>query len=95
MPQVERDLLKKGGLKFYQGKGCNRCHHSGYKGEVGLFELMKLPAGIKKDALGKLESAKMKKFIYDNTMSLVQDGILKASLGMTTIEEVLNIENKK
>lgn len=95
MPQVEKDLLKKGGLKFYQGKGCNRCHHSGYKGEIGLFELMKLPAGIKKEALGKLDSTKTKKFIYDNTMSLIQDGILKASLGMTTVEEVLNIENKK
>jgi type II secretory ATPase GspE/PulE/Tfp pilus assembly ATPase PilB-like protein len=95
MPSVERDLLKKGGLKFYQGKGCNRCHHRGYKGEIGLFELLKMPTNMKKEALSKLDATKIKKLIYDNTMTLVQDGILKASLGMTTIEEVINLGQRK
>lgn len=95
MPAVEKELLKKGGLKFYHGKGCNRCHHRGYKGEIGLFELLKMPANVKKEALGKLDETKTKKYIYDNTMSFTQDGILKASLGMTTIEEVLNLGQPK
>jgi len=95
MPSVERDLLKKGGLKFYQGKGCNRCHHRGYKGEIGLFELLKMPTNMKKETLSKLDATKIKKLIYDNTMTLVQDGILKASLGMTTIEEVINLGQRK
>ena len=95
MPAVEKELLRKGGLKFYQGKGCNRCHHRGYRGEIGIFELLKMPANVKKELLSKLDGPKINKFIYDNTMSLVQDGILKASLGMTTIEEILEIRNKQ
>lgn len=95
MPAVEKDLLRKNGAKFYQAVGCNRCHHTGFKGHIGLFEFLKLPTSIKREALAKADSAKMKNIIYSHTLSLVQDGILKASLGLTSIEEVLNIGKTK
>lgn len=91
MPAVEKELLRKNGAKFYQGTGCNRCHHTGFKGQIGLFEFLKLPATTKREALAKLDSTKMKNLIYNYTVNLTQDGILKASLGLTSIEEVLNI----
>jgi type IV pilus assembly protein PilB len=95
MPAVERELLRKNGTKFYQGTGCNRCHHTGFKGQIGLFEFLKLPATTKRESLAKFDSAKMKNLIYNHTVNLTQDGILKASLGLTSIEEVLNIGKNK
>ncbi|MEI7792305.1 MAG: ATPase, T2SS/T4P/T4SS family [Candidatus Berkelbacteria bacterium] len=94
MPSVEKEILRKNGLRFYHGKGCSRCHHTGYKGLMGLFELYKLPKTTKKDAFAKLDRAKLKSLVYAHTMDLLQDGILKASLGLTTIDEVLNSTNK-
>jgi type IV pilus assembly protein PilB len=71
-------------------KGCPKCGASGYKGRVGIHELMvsneELVAAINKEA----ESAELKKIAQRNGMkTLHQDSILKVKLGLTTIEEAI------
>jgi type IV pilus assembly protein PilB len=71
-------------------KGCPKCGGSGYKGRVGIHELMvsneELVAAINKEA----ESAELKKIAQRNGMkTLHQDSILKVKMGLTTIEEAI------
>lgn len=71
-------------------KGCPKCGGSGYKGRVGIHELMvsneELVAAINKEA----ESAALKKIAQRNGMkTLHQDSILKVKMGLTTIEEAI------
>jgi type IV pilus assembly protein PilB len=71
-------------------KGCPKCGGSGYKGRVGIHELMvsneELVAAINKE----VESAELKKIAQRNGMkTLHQDSILKVKMGLTTIEEAI------
>jgi len=71
-------------------KGCPKCGGSGYKGRVGIHELMvsneELIDGINKE----LEAAELKKIAQRGGMkTLHQDSILKVQMGLTTIEEAL------
>src|SRR5476651_1123251 len=71
-------------------KGCPKCGGSGYKGRVGIHELMvsneELIEGINKEA----EAAELKKIAMRNGMkTLHQDSILKVKMGLTTIEEAV------
>jgi type IV pilus assembly protein PilB len=71
-------------------KGCPKCGGSGYKGRVGIHELMvsneELIDGINKE----LEAAELKKIAQRGGMkTLHQDSILKVKQGLTTIEEAL------
>lgn len=76
--------------KFYQGVGCPACNHLGYKGRIGIFELLTLDS-----ALQKLISANGSIFevqaaaIGAGMITMEQDGILKALQGITTLNEVL------
>jgi type IV pilus assembly protein PilB len=71
-------------------KGCPKCGGSGYKGRVGIHELMvtseELVAGINKE----LEAAELKKIAMRNGMkTLHQDSLLKVKDGLTTLEEAI------
>ncbi len=71
-------------------KGCSRCNNTGYKGRVGIHELMtisnELIDGINKGR----EAAELKRIAVGNGMkTLHQDSMLKVKLGLTTMEEAL------
>ncbi|MBM3856208.1 MAG: type II/IV secretion system protein, partial [Verrucomicrobia bacterium] len=71
--------------------GCPKCGGSGYKGRVGIHELMvsneELVAAINKE----LEAAELKKIAMRNGMkTLHQDSILKVKEGLTTVEEAIS-----
>lgn len=78
--------------KFYQGRGCEECGQSGYKGRVGIFEVLVVNERIRQltlekassDVIGQ-EAAKAKMI----TMS--EDGLYKIASGLTTVEEVLRV----
>ncbi len=91
----ERDVMEKaigwsGQVFKINPKGCPKCGGSGYKGRVGIHELMvsneELVAAINKEA----ESAELKKIAMRNGMkTLHQDSILKVKDGLTTLEEAI------
>ena len=79
------------GAKFKQGKGCSSCHYSGYQGRVGVFELLVLNEDVKDALLNRRTSSEIRRISIQTSglVTLLEDGLLKAANGMTTLSEVL------
>ncbi len=78
--------------EFYKGKGCAECNKSGYKGRVCINEVLVADQKIRDAILAKASSNEIKKIAIKNGMTtMLDDGFDKASLGQTTIEEVLRV----
>jgi type IV pilus assembly protein PilB len=74
----------------YKGKGCPICNNTGYKGRVGLYEVMPIKEEIKELVLSRASTSEVKKeAIRLGMKTLRQSGIIKIREGLTTIEEVL------
>ncbi len=74
----------------YKGKGCSICNNTGYKGRVGLYEVMPMREEVKELILSRASTSETKKeAIRLGMKTLRQSGIAKIKEGVTTIEEVL------
>ena len=84
---------KENQMKFYKGKGCDACNKEGYKGRTGIYEVFTLTPEIEKMILsGKVSEYDVKQVTQKEGMvSMVQDGILKAMDGITTVEEIFRV----
>jgi general secretion pathway protein E/type IV pilus assembly protein PilB len=84
-------LIKKGD-QHRRAVGCPRCHHTGYRGRSGLFEMLELD-----DDLRDLVKTRATKHQYHDAvkkvglMPLREVGLLRAKAGMTSLEEVLRV----
>ena len=80
-------------IKFYKGKGCDKCNNIGYKGRLGLYESLEVNEEIRKliatEGISDYEIEQ--KAIENGMINIIQDGILKALDGQTTIDEVFRI----
>jgi type IV pilus assembly protein PilB len=77
-------------FQVYKGKGCSLCNNTGYKGRVGLYEVMPMKEEIKELILSRASTSEIKKeAIRLGVKTLRQSGIAKIKEGVTTIEEVL------
>jgi general secretion pathway protein E/type IV pilus assembly protein PilB len=77
---------------LYKGKGCRRCHQTGYKGRTGIHELMVNTDNLK-DMIVKRTNANTlrQEALKQGMVTLRQDGWRKVVLGHTTIEEVARV----
>lgn len=83
---------KDASLTFYQGKGCDQCGLSGYRGRIGIFEVLSVSESIKQLILKRVSSSDLaRQAISDGMITLKQDGLLKALAGVTTLEEVWRV----
>ena len=74
----------------YKGKGCPICSNTGYKGRLGLYEVMSMKEEVKELVLSRASTSEVKKEAMRLGMkTLRQSGIMKIREGVTTIEEVL------
>lgn len=81
---------------FYQGKGCPKCMNTGYKGRIGIFELMLLDDSMRNLVIGKVPAEKIrKKAIASGMTTLKEEGIEKIKKGITTVEEVLRVTEEE
>ncbi|MEO6873058.1 MAG: GspE/PulE family protein [Chthoniobacterales bacterium] len=79
-----------GDRQFYYGAGCERCNRTGYKGRIGIYELMKMNDPVRELINQRAPSVVLKqKSIELGMTTLRQDGIRSIFEGHTTIEEVL------
>jgi type IV pilus assembly protein PilB len=77
-------------LKTYKGRGCPSCNDTGYKGRIGLYEVMEITDEIRELILIGASALELrKKSIEDGMISLRESGLQKIRNGLTTIEEVL------
>jgi type IV pilus assembly protein PilB len=77
-------------VKTFKGKGCPTCNDTGYKGRIGLYEVMEITDEIRELILIGASSLELrKKSIEDGMITLRESGLQKIRAGVTTIEEVL------
>lgn len=77
-------------LVFYQSSGCEKCGHIGYKGRLGLYETIPLTPDIQKiiQAENSTDYEIEQEAIKEGTLTMAQDGVLKALAGETSLEEI-------
>ncbi|MCD4762139.1 Flp pilus assembly complex ATPase component TadA [bacterium] len=77
-------------MLFYRGKGCKRCNNTGYKGRVGIYEILPNSEKIASMMLKNASAQEINDQAIDEGMiKMVEDGFMKAKSGITSIEEVL------
>jgi type IV pilus assembly protein PilB len=77
-------------LKLFRGKGCERCGGTGYKGRVGLFEVMDVDEEVRELILSGGSANELRQQSIENGMlGLRESGLQKIGEGVTTIEEVI------
>ncbi|HUW71745.1 MAG TPA: ATPase, T2SS/T4P/T4SS family [Candidatus Humimicrobiaceae bacterium] len=79
-------------IKFYKGKGCKFCNHSGYEERTGVFEVLDVTEEIR-ELVTKQASmdAIRKKAMEQGMTTMICDGITKALMGITTLHEVRRV----
>jgi type IV pilus assembly protein PilB len=79
-------------IKVKQGKGCDRCAGTGYKGRIALYEVMPMREEVREFVLNGASSTEIKREAMRlGMMSLRQSGLMRLKEGMITIEEVLRV----
>ncbi|MFH1360883.1 MAG: GspE/PulE family protein [Candidatus Omnitrophota bacterium] len=83
----------KPGMKFYHGRGCDTCSQTGYKGRMGILEILMIDDKIRDMLVKGCSSDEIKDYaVKEKGMeTLWDDAVKKFSLGLTTLEEVLRI----
>ncbi len=77
-------------LKTYKGKGCPTCNNTGYKGRIGLYEVLEITDEIRELILIGASALELrKKAVDDGMITLRESGLHKIRAGVTTVEEVV------
>ena len=80
------------GQEWVRGAGCRRCHNTGYRGRIAIFEILKVNSAIQQEIIQKSSTEKIRKEAVANGMRpLFSDGILKVNRGITTPEEITRV----
>lgn len=79
------------GAKWRKGRGCIHCKNTGYKGRIGVFELLVLNESVRNSILERKTSHEIRTLAIETSglVTLLEDGIVKAAEGITSIDEVL------
>ncbi len=81
--------------KFMKGKGCGNCSKSGYRGRIGIFELMMMTNKLREQAFAGAPTQEIRRTALSQGMTaLYNDGIRKVLNGTTTIEEVFRVSKR-
>jgi type IV pilus assembly protein PilB len=86
--------IDKNKLKLYKGKGCSKCGNTGYRGRIGMFELLTMSDEIARAILENSPASTIDQISREQGMiSLTQDGYLRVLEGHTTLEEVMRVSD--
>jgi type IV pilus assembly protein PilB len=90
---ISPEVAKK--ANFMKGRGCGHCQKSGFRGRLGIFELMFMTSKIRELAFQGAPTQEIRKVAVQQGMrTLYQDGLAKAVNGITTLEEVFRVAKK-
>jgi len=79
-------------MTFYHPGGCSRCRQEGYKGRIGIFEVLEMTEKISEMVSKRASSDEIEKEgLNEGMMKMIEDGIIKAIQGITSIEEILRV----
>jgi type IV pilus assembly protein PilB len=83
------------GATFMKGRGCGNCQKSGYKGRLGIFELMIMTNKIREMAFQGAATQEIRRAAVSQGMRVMfEDGIAKALRGITTLDEVFRVAKR-
>jgi len=79
------------GTVVFQATGCEHCNHTGYQGRIGVFELLVMNEMVKDAILNRKTSYEIRRISVETSglVTLLEDGLLKAAQGQTSLQEVL------
>ena len=81
--------------RFFRGDGCDNCRQTGYRGRIGIHELLVMSEGVKNTILESSDSDTIKKQgLKEKMITLRRDGVNKILYGLTTAEEILSITSE-
>jgi len=77
---------------FTVGDGCKECDNTGYRNRIGIYEVLEVNDDIRTLIVSRADASQIKQMAVKNGMrTMLEDGLMKAQQGITTIEEVLRI----
>ncbi|MBI2426732.1 MAG: Flp pilus assembly complex ATPase component TadA [Candidatus Kerfeldbacteria bacterium] len=86
------DPQKKSAVHLYRGKGCDECGGDGYKGRLGIYEILESTSEIREAMLQNKSTEQLREIAAKQGMrTMSEDGLLKALRGLTSIEEVFRV----
>lgn len=77
--------------QWFSGAGCHQCQGSGYKGRIGIYEMIPVDAAIQDYVLSSASSNELARYAKDKYRTLFDDGMFKVMRGMTSVEELLRV----
>ncbi len=81
--------------RFFRGDGCDNCRQTGYRGRIGIHELLVMSEGVKNTILESSDSDTIRKqSLKEKMITLRRDGVNKILHGLTTAEEILTITSE-
>ena len=97
--EVDRDLLLAEGIDpgilgdtMYRAVGCPKCQNTGYRGRVGIFEMIKIDDDVRKMIVSRKDASYIRDACVKKGMkTMFDDGLEKVRKGITTIDEVLRV----
>lgn len=91
-PTAEERQLVRQGERFYAGKGCESCRHTGFSGRTGIYELISVEAQLRQMIVGKIpEQEMLTQLKGKGFVSMWEDGLVKVREGITSIAEVYRV----
>lgn len=89
---VDIDKARPESLLFYRGKGCRECNQTGYKGRVGIYEALEVDHEVAERLTRNVSGEELRTLARKKGMlTMLEDGFVKAKMGVTTLEEVLRV----
>ncbi|MFP4417223.1 MAG: GspE/PulE family protein [Fibrobacterota bacterium] len=92
-PEILKKIGIRPGVKMYRGEGCRACNKTGYKGRLGIFELLIPDSHVKNLVVQRSDSDTIKRHLVTTGLfdTLRRDGLRKVLDGHTTLEQVLGV----
>ena len=92
---VDDKVKKFEDLEFFVGKGCDKCNNTGYRGRLGVHEILEVTPEIGEMIIKRASSQEIQDKAEEAGMILMwQDGFIKAVQGVTTIDEILRVSKE-
>ena len=89
----ERKMMGKyySGQPFYHAKGCEKCDFTGYKGRVGIYELIPIDPTLRTLIHERKSEDQMLEYVRRETPSLLENGVMQVVNGVTSLDEVIRV----
>src|SRR4051812_17976457 len=79
-------------IPFYKSVGCDQCNHTGYKGRIGIYEVMRVNDKLRRAIAARSTEAQIRDIaVASGMITLGEDGLMKVKSGTTTPEELLRV----